>query len=79
MYSRKIGIDIDETIAASFLPILEYVNQQSQRSVTFDDLTYHDWWDIPHVEPRFEKEEIISYFQSFDLKFHDHSNILPIA
>jgi hypothetical protein len=76
--NKKIGIDIDETIAASFLPLLEHINEESGRNTTFDDLIYHDWWDIPHIEPRLEKEEVIAYIQSFDAKFHDHRNILPI-
>ncbi len=77
--SKKIGIDIDETIAASFLPILEHVNACSWRTAAFEDLIHHDWWDIPHIQPPFGKEEIVWYFQSFDIKFADHHNILPIS
>lgn len=76
--NKKIGVDIDETIAQSFLPLLEYINQESGRNIAFDDLTHHDWENIPHIEPRLEREEIITYIQSFDSLFHDHRNTLPV-
>lgn len=45
--NRKIGIDLDETIAWSFEPMIRHINQKYGSALELDHLTHHDWWTIP--------------------------------
>lgn len=74
----KIGVDIDETIAATFRPAMDHLNDESGRNICFEDLTDHEWWKISHIQPPLTKEEAISAFRSFENKYRDYQNIIPI-
>lgn len=45
--NKRIGIDLDETIAWSFEPMIRHINQKYGSSLELDHLTHHDWWTIP--------------------------------
>lgn len=45
--NKRIGIDLDETIAQSFEPMIGHINQKYGSALQFDQLVHHDWWTIP--------------------------------
>ncbi|NCP77494.1 hypothetical protein GW819_02170 [Candidatus Gracilibacteria bacterium] len=45
--NKKIGIDLDETIARSFEPMICHINQKYGSALEFEHIIHHDWWTIP--------------------------------
>lgn len=63
--NKKIGIDLDETIACVFEAVLEYTKilRPHLSHLKFNDLTNHDWWNIDVLN--FSKEEAIECWRQF--------------
>ena len=45
----RIGIDIDETIAATFFHIIPHVEKSCNTRFTWEDCIHHDMWNIPKL------------------------------
>lgn len=45
----RIGIDIDETIAATFSSIVPHIQKVWAPNFGWDDFTEHDMWNIPEL------------------------------
>ncbi|HBB27266.1 TPA: hypothetical protein DCZ36_02080 [Candidatus Gracilibacteria bacterium] len=64
--NKKIGIDLDETIASVFEAVFEYTKTFHPHllHLKFSDFTHHDWWKIDALG--FSKEEAIACWKKFD-------------
>lgn len=63
--NKKIGIDLDETIASVFEAVFEHTKIRYPRlsHLKFSDFTHHDWWKIDALG--FSKEEAIECWRQF--------------
>ena len=77
--NKRIGIDIDETIAATFETVLNYAKSKypSIAYCDFNSLTNHDWWLIPEFESIAQKDvmEVFRDYNKFDTL---HVGIFPV-
>lgn len=64
--NKKIGVDLDETIASVFEAVFEYTKTMHPHlsHLKFDDLTHHDWWNIEALN--FSKDEAIECWRQFE-------------
>jgi hypothetical protein len=76
--NKKIGIDLDETIASVFEAVLEYTKTLHPRlsHVCFEDLTHHDWWKIDMFE--FSRDEALECWRTFDKENILDKKISPV-
>lgn len=63
--NKKIGIDLDETIASVFEAVFEHTKilHPHLSHLKFDDLTHHDWWNVEALN--FSKDEAIECWRQF--------------
>jgi len=63
--NKKIGIDLDETIASVFEAAFEHTKAMYPHlsHLGFNDLTHHDWWKIDTLG--LSKEEAIECWKKF--------------
>lgn len=76
--NKKIGIDLDETIACVFEAVLEHTKtiHPNLSHLKFDDLIHHDWWKIDALN--LSKDETIACWKKFgDINPLD-SKIFPV-
>lgn len=74
----KIGIDIDETIAALYEAVLNH-GKRSHPSIehfTTDMLTHDNWWTIPGFD--LTKEQSIGMFPIYEKFDPAHERVSPI-
>jgi len=76
--NKKIGIDLDETIASVFEAVLEYTKILHPRlsHARFEDLTHHDWWKIDMFE--FSRDEALNCWRTFDKENILDRKIAPV-
>lgn len=63
--NKKIGVDLDETIACVFEAVFEYTKilHPELSNLNFDILSNHDWWKIEALG--LSKDETIRCWEQF--------------
>lgn len=72
----RIGIDIDETIAATFEPAFDFAKARYGFDAVFDDLTHHDWSNVAKLG--ISKEEETGIFREF-YAHAGHDGVIPVS
>lgn len=77
MHHSRIGVDLDETLSQTFGPCLEYIRTKTGIPHGYDDLSDHNFWEIPGIP--LTKEAALGFFAEFDRDHDpDHASILPV-
>jgi uncharacterized HAD superfamily protein len=72
----RIGIDIDETIAATFEPVFNFAKDRYGFDAVFDDLVHHDWSNVKKLGIS-QEEEVMIFREFYAHTKHEGVNPVP--
>ena len=72
----RIGVDIDETLAASFLFMVSYIQKNHCPDFVWEDCIHHDFWNIPKLN--LTREETIKLWDNGWLDAEAEWSVPPV-